>query len=112
MSGASIFFKIDLRSGYHQVRIKKDDVSKIAFKTKYGHDEFLVLPFELTKVPIVFMNLMNWIFREFLDRFIIIFIDDILIYSPYQETHTMHLRMVLETLHNHHLYGKTFKYNF
>ncbi|CAN6445433.1 unnamed protein product [Victoria cruziana] len=112
LSGATIFSKIDLRSGYHQVRIKEQDVPKTAFRTRYGHYEFLVLPFGLTNAPAIFMDMMNRVFREHLDQFIIVFIDDILIYSPDPETHAIHLKMTLEILRKHKLYGKLSKSKF
>ena len=112
LQGASVFSKIDLRIGYHQLRIKKDDIPKTAFRTRYGHYEFTVMPFGLTNAPAAFMDLMNRVFKEFLDQFVIVFIDDILVYSKSPEEHEVHLENVLQTLREHALYAKFSKCEF
>ncbi|TYK07886.1 ty3-gypsy retrotransposon protein [Cucumis melo var. makuwa] len=112
LTGATVFSKIDLRSGYHQLRIKDGDVPKTAFRSRYGHYEFIVMSFGLTNAPAVFMDLMNRVFREFLDTFVIVFIDDILIYSKTEAEHEEHLRMVLQTLRDNKLYAKFSKCEF
>ncbi|KAL0559074.1 hypothetical protein IC582_003663 [Cucumis melo] len=112
LQGATVFFKIDLRSGYHQLRIKDEDVPKTAFRSRYGHYEFIVMSFGLTNAPAVFMDLMNRVFKEFLDTFVIVFIDDILIYSKTEAEHEEHLRMVLQTLRDNKLYAKFSKCEF
>ena len=107
-----MFSKIDLRSGYYQLKIKGIDDPKIAFRTHYGHYEFMVMPFGLTNAPTTFMDLMNRVFRPYLDRFVIVFIDDILVYLGSREKHDEHLRIVLETLREHQLYAKLSKCQF
>jgi len=109
LQGAHFFSKIDLRSGYHQIRIDPADVPKTAFRTRYGHFEFLVLPFGLTNAPATFMHLMNETFRAQLDDFVIVFLDDILIYSRTLEEHERHVRIVLDTLRREKLYAKESK---
>ena len=110
--GAQYFTKIDLYSGYHQIRIKPEDVHKTAFRTRYGHYEFLVLPFGLTNAPATFMTLMNDIFREQLDQFVVIYLDDILVYSKTKNEHSQHVKEVLGILRKHRLYAKITKCEF
>ncbi|TYK28809.1 ty3-gypsy retrotransposon protein [Cucumis melo var. makuwa] len=112
LQGATMFSKIDLRSGYHQLRIKDGDVPKTTFRSRYGHYEFIVMSFGLTNAPAVFMDLMNRVFRQFLDTFVIVFIDDILIYSKTEAEHEEHLHMVLQTLRDNKLYAKFSKCEF
>ncbi|RVW92584.1 Retrovirus-related Pol polyprotein from transposon 17.6 [Vitis vinifera] len=112
LKGAKYFSKIDLRIGYHQLRVREEDVPKITFRTRYGHYEFLVMPFGLTNAPAVFMDLMNIIFCAYLDQFMIVFVDDILIYSRSLKEHKQHLVTTLRTLRRHQLYGKLDKSEF
>ncbi|GJU39781.1 putative reverse transcriptase domain-containing protein [Tanacetum coccineum] len=109
---ACYFSKIDLRSGYHQLCVHEDDIPKTAFRTRYGHFEFMVMPFGLTNAPTVFMDLMNQVCKPYLDKFVIIFIDDILIYSKMKEEHEVHLKLVLELLRKEELYAKFSKCEF
>ncbi|GJT34084.1 putative reverse transcriptase domain-containing protein [Tanacetum coccineum] len=112
LQGSCYFSKIDLRSGYHQLRVHEDDIPKTAFRTRYGHFEFTVMPFGLTNAPAVFMDLMNRVCKPYLDKFVIVFIDDILIYSKTKEDHEVHLRLVLELLRKEKLYAKFSKCEF
>jgi hypothetical protein len=112
LQGSAWFSKIDLRSGYHQLRVHEDDISKTAFRTRYGHYEFTVMPFGLTNAPAVFMDLMNRVCRPYLDKFVIVFIDDILIYSKTREEHEQHLKLMLELLRKEQLYAKFSKCEF
>jgi hypothetical protein len=112
MKRASVFSKIDLRSGYHQLKIRESDIPKTAFHTRYGLYEYTVMSFGLTNAPAYFMYHMNKVFMEYLDRFVIVFIDDILIFSKTMEEHEEHLRMVLEKLRSNQLYTKFSKCEF
>ena len=107
-----MFSRIDLRSGYHQLKVRAEDIPKTAFQTRYGHYEFLVISFGLTNVPATFMELMNRVFHDYLDKFIIVFIDDILVYSKTREDHETHLRLALERLQSEKLYAKFSKCEF
>jgi hypothetical protein len=101
LRGEKIFSKIDLRLGYHQVRIKEEDIHKTTFRTKYGHYEFVLVPFVSSNAPVVFMFFMNGIFINYLDMFVIVFLDDILVYSKLEEEHEHHLILVLQVLREH-----------
>ncbi|GKA43852.1 putative reverse transcriptase domain-containing protein [Tanacetum coccineum] len=111
LQGSRYFSKIDLRC-YHQLRVREEDISKTAFKTRYRHFEFTVMPFSLTNAPAVFMDLMNHVCRPYLDKFVIVFIDDILIYSKSKEEHEVHLKLILELLEREKLFGKFSKCEF
>jgi hypothetical protein len=106
LAGANVFFKIDLRSGYHHIKIKPSNIPKTAFSTRYRLYEYLVMSFGLTNTPAYFMYLMNSVFMPELDKFVIVFIDDILIYSKNLEDHARHLYIILQRLREHHLYAK------
>ncbi|GJY58982.1 putative reverse transcriptase domain-containing protein [Tanacetum coccineum] len=112
LQGSSVYSKIDLRSGYHQLRIREEDIPITSFRTRYGHYEFQVMPFGLTNAPAVFMDLMNRVCKPYLDKFVIVFIDDILIYSKNKEEHEKHLKIILELLKNEQLYAKFSKCDF
>jgi hypothetical protein len=109
---AKVFSKIDLRSGYHQIKIKASDIPKTAFSTRYGLYEYLVMSFGLTNAPAYFMYLMNLVFMPELDKFVVVFIDDILVYSKNEAKHTKHLHTVLQRLRDHQLYAKLSKCDF
>ena len=110
LKGAGVFSKIDLRSGYHQILVRLEDVQKTTFISRYDHYEYVVMPFRVTNAPSVFMDYMNRIFRPWLDKFVVVFIDDILIYSKTREEQANHLRVVLKILRDHH--GKLSKCEF
>ncbi|GKF23739.1 putative reverse transcriptase domain-containing protein [Tanacetum coccineum] len=112
LQGSSVYSKIDLRSGYHQLRVRGEYISKTAFRTRYGHYEFQVMPFGLTNAPVVFMDLMNRVCKPYLDKFVIIFIDDILIYSKNKQEYEGHLKLILELLNKKELYAKFSKCEF
>ena len=107
-----MFPKIDLWFGYYQLRIREQDVYKTAFQCRNGHYKFLVMPFGLINAPTAFMDLMNRVFRPFLDQFVIVFIDDVLVYSRSEEEHEQHLRVVLQTLREYRLFAKFNKCEF
>jgi hypothetical protein len=112
LNGAKVFSKIDLRTGYRQLKVRESDIPKTAFTTRYGLFEYTVMSFGLTNAPAYFMNLMNKVFMKFLDKFVVVFIDDILVYSKTEEEHAEHLRLVLGTLREHQLYAKFSKCEF
>ena len=112
LQGSYVFSKIYLRLGYHQLKVKPEDMSKSAFRTRYGHFEFLVKPFGLTNAPTAFMDLMNRVFQPYLDQFVVVFIDDILVYSKNKEDHEKHLKIVLQILREKQLYVKLKKCEF
>jgi transposase InsO family protein len=112
LHGACVFSKIDLQSGYHQIRVKQEDIPKTAFRTKYGHYEWTVMPFGLTNAPATFQTLMNSVLRPYLEKFVIVYLDDILIYSKSEAEHLEHIRLVLQTLREHKLYAKLSKCEF
>src|SRR4051812_13021365 len=112
LEGACVFSKIDLRSGYFQLKIREHDIPKTSFVTRYGSYEYTVMPFGLANAPSLFMNMMKNVFMEFLDKFVVIFIHDILIYSKNVEDHEKHLRLIMEKLREHQLYAKFDKCEF
>nr|GEZ87391.1 putative reverse transcriptase domain-containing protein [Tanacetum cinerariifolium] len=112
LQGSSVYYKIDLRSGYHQLRVREEDIPKTAFRTRYGHYEFQDMPFGLTNAPAVFIDLMNRVCKPYLDKFVIVFIDDILIYSKDEKEHEEHLKAILELLKKEELYAKFSKCEF
>ena len=112
LRGARVYSKIDLHTGYHQLRVREADIPKTAFRMRYGHFEFTVVPFGLTNTPAAFMDLMHRVFQPYLDQFVVVFINDILIYSKSEEEHKDHLRIVLQALGEHQLYAKFSKCEF
>jgi hypothetical protein len=112
LRGACVFSKIDLRSGYHQLKVRECDIPKNAFVSRYGLYKFMMLSFGLTNAPAYFMYMMNKVFMEYLDKFVVVFIDDILVYSRNEEEHEGHLCLVLQKLRDHKLYAKLSKCEF
>ena len=112
LKGARVYSKIDLRTNYHQLRVREIDIPKTTFRTLYGHFEFIVMPFELTNAPTAFMNLMHRVFQPYLYQFVVVFVNDILIYSQSEEEHEDHLWIVLHALRDHQLYAKFNKCEF
>ena len=109
---ARVYSKIDLYTDYHQLRIREADIPKIAFWTRYGHFEFIVMPFRLMNAPTTFMDLMHRVFQPYVHQFVVVFFDDILVYSKSEEKHEDHLRIFLHALRNHRLYAKFSKCEF
>src|SRR3954470_20856326 len=107
-----VFWKLDLRLGYHQIRFREEDIPKTAFITRYGSYEYTVMSFGLTNAPATFSRLMNYIFMEYLEKFVVVYLDDILVYSKNKEEHADHLRLILAKLQEHKLYAKCFKCEF
>ncbi|GKD58754.1 putative reverse transcriptase domain-containing protein [Tanacetum coccineum] len=112
LEGLRVYSKINLISGYHKLRVREEDIPKIVFRIRYGHYEFQVMSFGLTNAPAVFMDLMNRVCKPYLDKFVIVFIDDILIYSKSEEEHAEHLHLILELLKKDELYAKFSKCEF
>jgi Reverse transcriptase (RNA-dependent DNA polymerase) len=112
LQGSQVYSKIDLRSGYHQLTIRASDVPKTAFRTRFGHYEFLVMSFGLTNAPAYFMSLMHRVLSDYLDQFVVVFIDDILVYSRSRDEHARHLRLTLQRMREHKLYAKLLKCEF
>ena len=112
LQGFCVFSKIDIRSEYYQLRVKSEDILKTAFRTRYEYHECLVMPFGLTNAPTTFMDLMNMVIKPYLDKFVVVFIDDILVYSKNIEEHEKHLYVVLQTLKEHQLFAKLKKCEF
>ena len=109
LKGATVFSKIDLRSSYYQLKVRESDIPKTTFRTQYGHYEFLMMSFGLINAPTTFMDLINKVFEEYLDKFVIVFIDDILVYSRTMEEHELHLNIKLDKLREKKLYAKFLK---
>ena len=112
LRGVRVYSKIDLRTGYHRLRVRDTDIPKTAFRTRYGHFEFTVMPFGLTNAPTAFMDLMHRVFQPYLDQFVVVFVDDILIYSRSEWEHEYHLRIILQLLRDHQLFAKFSKCEF
>ena len=112
LRGVRVYSKIDIRTGYHQLRVREVDILKTTFRMRHRHFEFIIMPFGLTNAPVAFIDLMHRVFQPYLDQFVVVFMDDILIYSKSEEYHDEHLRIVLHALRNHRLYAKFSKCEF